>query len=159
MNYRKNLKKRVEKYNKPSGDFGELTLFTTIIKTPNERIYFGRMLLICPAELYNKYQCELKLFWTALILVLGFPFNLSPTCMSMMFLDYSLEFTGAMKLDWRKGEFFGDVCVLDPQSFINLQSESRVINKHNNTATYYTAVSFLDCFIPTHRLPLHPLSC
>lgn len=28
-----------------------------------------------------------------------------------------------MKLDWRKAQFFGDVCVLDLQSFINLQHD------------------------------------
>lgn len=32
--------------------------------------------------------------------------------------------TGAVKLDWRKAEFFGNVCVLDLQRFINLQHES-----------------------------------
>lgn len=30
------------------------------------------------------------------------------------------ELTWAVKLDWRKAEFFGNVCVLDLQSIVNL---------------------------------------
>lgn len=47
----------------------------------------------------------------------------------MLFL---LWLTGAMKLDGRKAELFGNVCVFNLQSFIDLQDDSRMTRSSKN---------------------------
>lgn len=50
-----------------------------------------------------------------------------------------------MKLDWRKAEFFGNVSILDLQSFINLQDNSRVIRPSIAKKTASSFSSVLRC--------------
>lgn len=58
-----------------------------------------------------------------------------------------------MKLNGRKAEFLGNVCVRDFQGFINLQDKRKLIRRSKIRPL------FLICAVMTHRFPLHPLCC
>lgn len=59
-----------------------------------------------------------------------------------------------MKLDWRKAEFFGNVCVLDLQSIFNLQIRSS-INEILHNSTFRTHFGLL-CFLLSSNIPTSP---
>lgn len=47
-----------------------------------------------------------------------------------------------MKLDWRKAEFFGNVCVLDLQGFVNLQDDSKILIRFLNKEAGFVKALF-----------------
>lgn len=67
------------------------------------------------------------------------------------------DLTRAMKLNGRKTEFLGNVCVLDLQGFINLQDKGKLVRRSKTRPLFL--MSPLICAIMAHRFPLHPLCC